>query len=420
VRPAPRSRLFTLLALAICAACSGRDAVRASGVQRVLTEFPEIPAWTAAPDLRIDANAEDLVPIKLLLVASDRRMFVSQWQDSRMLIFDSSGKRIGAAGRRGQGPGELPGKEFMETAGAGLLHDTLWISDDSRRAQLFTSDGRFLRSTPRLRLVFPPADKLAKLPFTTRFSIRAVYGDGFLVERSNISGWESVPRDSAALLRVTENGMIESLVRYRPGRDNELIEQREGTTGGVVFVIPFYPRSLYDLAPNGDRSIVIRTSVLSSEGGTFHLTLLGAFGDTLVSRTYPFEGLPITQRMIDSALGPRSMPSRPNRDPELARWKSVAHEQLWTEARELIPPSAPQVIRVELGLDDTIWLQLRSEANGQRWLILDGVGDPIGMLGLPIGSQVHQAARDAVWAVEKDADDVESVVRYRIRPANQR
>ena len=69
---------------------------------------------------------------------------------------------------------------------------------------------------------------------------------------------------------------------------------------------------------------------------------------------------------------------------------------------------------VALGLDNTVWLAMRTEAAGTRYLVMNDRGDPIGSLLLPPRSRLLQATARRVWLSVTDADGLASVVRYRL------
>jgi hypothetical protein len=60
---------------------------------------------------------------------------------------------------------------------------------------------------------------------------------------------------------------------------------------------------------------------------------------------------------------------------------------------------------------------LRPIAQGRPWLILDERGGDIGRVLLPTAVQrIAEAERNRIWVIERNADNVPSVVRYRIEP----
>ena len=140
------------------------------------------------------------------------------------------------------------------------------------------------------------------------------------------------------------------------------------------------------------------------------MTVFRAMGDTVFSRRYPFRGVPIPKRAVDSALA-AFVPSsgRPTEGPPDApqKWQAMARDRM---SSWYIP-----VETVTLGLDQTIWVGMRLTEAGRAYLILNGRGDPIGSLLLPRSSRLRQANASHVWVTETDDDGLTSVVRYRIQ-----
>ena len=78
------------------------------------------------------------------------------------------------------------------------------------------------------------------------------------------------------------------------------------------------------------------------------------------------------------------------------------------------PASYPPVKRLLIGIDGTIWLEMETAALGHRWHVLNAKGDVVGQVNLAQNVELKAASRGAVWGVEKDQDDLESVVRYKV------
>ena len=79
-----------------------------------------------------------------------------------------------------------------------------------------------------------------------------------------------------------------------------------------------------------------------------------------------------------------------------------------------VAPFLRPVFRSMLGLDHTIWIELRPDAAGRHWMVLSPTGDPIGRVTLPPTFFFRVGTRMALWGTEEDGDGIESVVRYRI------
>ena len=79
-----------------------------------------------------------------------------------------------------------------------------------------------------------------------------------------------------------------------------------------------------------------------------------------------------------------------------------------------LPPMLPPILSVLNGEDGTIWLRLRAEVEGRRYVVLDSDGEPIGQVHTPRGVSVRAVQRDRVWGVLADSLGIESLLRYRV------
>jgi hypothetical protein len=141
-----------LVAATFAAAPLGAQAVRDSaGVQIVTNESPLLApgrAWRVDPDptVRIggaDAGADSLYEFSLIMGVSrlsDGRIAVGVQGSSVVRFFDPSGRFVGSAGRRGQGPGE-----FAQLLGMSAIRgDTLFVKDVAE-IEVFSGRGEWVR-----------------------------------------------------------------------------------------------------------------------------------------------------------------------------------------------------------------------------------------------------------------------------------
>ena len=104
-----------LVGLSIFAGC---------GQSQEIQEPSAFQPLVAHEDLLIDGYDADFVPIYVIAVSPDERIFVRQWQDYSVRVFDADGADLGRIGRQGEGPGE-----FSRVNDLGFVHDTLWVAD---------------------------------------------------------------------------------------------------------------------------------------------------------------------------------------------------------------------------------------------------------------------------------------------------
>ncbi|HEX6049946.1 MAG TPA: 6-bladed beta-propeller [Gemmatimonadaceae bacterium] len=368
---------------------------------------PSGPRAPLVEEVRLSGVDEEFSTIdpNFVHVASDGRMLIWDASTSQVLIFSAAGKRIATFGRRGQGPGE-----FGRTVTGGWLADTLWIYDVGlRRFTLVGPDNSLLRVQP-----FQPAAQHAQAAATTlggpmvRVTPVSLYHDGMLasvlVRGPQAQGGPSGRPLPSRYVVLSGSGELMRVVGVPPENGAAIrapIRPAAAPAGAVTFVgatLPgggTPPRAETAVAPHGRRFAFVETNLKRGGGGTFALTVLRPTGDTVFARTYAFDRIPMSKRVEDSIV------------------VSLAPE-LRDSARTRMNGQFSPVTAVVLGLDDSIWLQTHETAAGVPCTMLDDRGQPVLTVVLPRRTELVQAKRGMVWAVQRNTDDVPSVVRYRV------
>jgi hypothetical protein len=376
-----------------------------AGVACADTSEPPTPATipTLVEDLRLDADAENFSSVSRVLVGSRGEIVVPLWQDAQIRMYDSTGKRIAAVGRRGPGPGE-----FESIGPMGWSADTLWVSEIQRRRFTYIApDGTILRhgTLPGpLAMVTPftPAAGLGML------WIEAIYPDGSMLGngssmRVNAKGRREV--GAPFFLGISRTGEWRPLLTLPPGED----ERWHMVAGGLGRAVPFAAAPVVVIASDGRRIAFLTTEITSDAGGTYTLSVFRDTGDTMFVRSYPFVGTRIPQAAKDSAVAAEA--PRPG---EVTEGPGNLTAQFQRLARERMPPVYAPVRSLVFGLDETIWITLRDSGDVRRTLVLDGRGDQVGTVTTSTRTTIRQASTSHVWATEVDDDGLASVVRYRV------
>jgi hypothetical protein len=170
--------------------------------------------------------------------------------------------------------------------------------------------------------------------------------------------------------------------------------------------LPLRARPIYRIAHDASRVVYLTTHVDGVHGGRLRLTIVNPGGDTLVDREYPFVGEPIPERVRDSVVARALATTRSANPQHNAEWRALAPKRT--------QPVWPPVQSIIVGRDETIWLGIRATGALRTWIALDGAGTPIGTLQLPAAAELHVAERATLWGIIEDADDLPSVVRYRV------
>ena len=354
-------------------------------------------------ELRLNATAEDFSVLGRIIVGAHGEIIIGFPQDGHFRIYDSTGKRIATAGRKGQAPGE-----FQFVGNLGLKADTIWAEDaESRRRNYFTPAGVFLRTEN------PLPGELSKASFLTpsqgfRFIIAAaVHPDGSMLA----SGQPVQPAGSRGpsrgrtFLSIDTSGKIRELVQGPSSEDPRWMMQ----TAQLGRPIPFagWPHTTF--TRDGSRFAFVETE-MDDAGGKYKVSVFRSNGDTVFIREYPFIGTVIPQSERDSAAN-----AEIRDDGSPSEGPSDLDQRFKRMALEKMPRIYAPLQGVLLGNDNTTWLVLRDSAQLRRYIVLDSVGTQLGVITLSTRNRIRQATATHIWVTELDDADLASIVRYRVR-----
>ena len=365
-----------------------------------------VERWSLVPDLRIGSvNAPDysLTEVLDLEIGSEGEIYVLQWGEQTIHVFDRAGKFLRVIGRRGEGPGE-----FFSLAQLGWKGDTLWVQDPlANRVSLFHPSGKFLTSisfTASLK-----SDRFLSVP------PGALLANGSLVSKPGTSAQlvaEGVVK-RVPLVRLSRTGeVIDTLVLLSVGNTTLMIRD-PATPRRVSFGFqPLSDESLWEVAPDGSSIVVVERPAAERKGPAFfRVTKLDAQGDTLLSRRYSYTPRPLTEEVVDRVTNEWVDEKMSMSNPPSSR---AAAERLFRTALYRPAYHSP-VTKLVMGRDGTIWLR-REDVGDDRvvWNVLDKRGNVVAVLITRQKLRLFQADRDQIWGVENDELDVPYVVRYRI------
>ena len=373
---------------AICLACTEAvDDPAHSGAAEGDSE------WELVEDLRLDPNAEDFSVVSRVRVGPEGQILVVEPQDSRVRIYDPTGTPVVTIGRRGEGPGE-----FQHVGPVFWAADTLVVWDmELARGTYLLMDGTLIRTEAARFFGAQPDASEADTTYALFIPIAmdavgAKLGEAFVIASPGGRRW-----GEPVVLRVSRDG--EPRVVATPPNDEHWMV----VVGGLGNPVPFVFRPRGDFAPDGSRFLFM-TADQSTLDPTYSLTLVRPAHDTVFSRSYPYPGEPIPDSAMDRGIA------------EMVPESNLAR-RFRARARELAPLVYPPA-DVTLGLDGTIWVELRRTEGGTPVDVLSESGDPIGSLLLPARSRIQQASMTHLWVTERDPLDLTSVVRYRVIRGN--
>lgn len=359
-----------------------------------------LPRLRLVEDLRLDADAEDFSVVNRVVVGPHGRMAVPLPQDLAIRLYDATGRRVAAVGRRGGGPGE-----FRHLGAMTWLGDTLVVDDQrQRRATYIDANGNVL-GTFRLPAPFveTPAGSGASDSLFHFFITHAASPTGALlgIARVSVRGVRTRVMPTALVL-LSRDGVARTIATPPQYADERWTITINGLSNRVPFA--FQPQIVF--AADGSR-FAFMTADQGSRESTYSVEVFDAGGDTVFARRYPFRGIPIPASAADSAI--RAMAPRPE-----LREAGSNPARFQAAARQRMPAVYAPVEQLLLALDGTTWITQGAAGAEREVVILDALGTPTASVLLPPRTRVQQATATHVWVTESDSLGLTSVVRYRI------
>ena len=402
-----------LVVLALCGGgCvpseSGRSASDDPAAPRWL-RAEDVAEWSAELELRIgslDDPDYSLTSVRSLEVAADGTMYTLHTMEQVVRMFAADGSLKALIGGRGSGPGE-----FQNAAAMGWVADTLWVLDFRGYGfSQFTPNGEFIGSfsvpygsIEGLLAIQPP--RAVGLLFDG-----TVHGEppAFSHQVADGTLTHHVP------MLMTRDGRVTDTVPSIPfGRNQWAISDPDDSgPGGLFSRQPFGDGPLWSFVPR-ERALIMldRTAPSSRDDATLRVSKLTFSGDTVFSRTYRFEPVPVRSEEVDSLLDERGLMMAE----QGIFGVTAARGREWAALTLYQPAFKPGAVRMVLGRDGSIWLSPGPDGTGRDdWVVLDPAGEPIGRLKLPSGLQVFVVDPPQLWASQRDELDVPYVVRFRI------
>lgn len=362
---------------------------------------------TITRDLKIDATTYDFSAGLQVDVGRDGTIAVTQPQDHKIVFFDAKGALLGSIGRSGEGPGE-----FRDLGNHGWYADTFWVLDVSaRRTSLIAPQQKFLRTVPwPVALKLSPTDS-AGLPAYGGLAPYAVISGGRII--TTLGKLTTVPRPSwypadqsgLPIVVASATGMFQKLLGFTPtGETCAIVISGTGTIGR-----PFCAPQLSTFSRDGSWIGMVQQATATGTTGEFHVTVLGTSGDTAFRKTFRYTTTAITRHISDSVIEASIK--------LMGGYTGSLRPQLADAMRSAkIPASYAPVKRLIVGRDGTVWLEMQSLKAENSWRVLTAKGEVIGDLTVPNNVSLAAVSRSAAWGIERDQDDLQSVVRYKVGP----
>jgi hypothetical protein len=351
-----------------------------------------LQTWTLEPELRLGALDGPYAFAALgPVVVSPRtgNVFVGE-SPGHILAFDSTGKKLSAFGRVGDGPGEFRNPADIYWSDGHIVA----FDAGSNRVSWFTEGGELVES----RRIEPDPHSGAgmhALPWAP-LGGRAFVG----VVRQELPDGKLLQLH-VRLLRMDGSGN-DSILDQFPEVGRHL-----HTANGIWHPIPMVPGSLFAADPRGSSVVVVHQyAPQSDDAGMFRVRKVGGDGRLAFSRTYRYTPSPIPDGYVE----------------DLVEKQHDAMQRLGLSAREevhlinrYIPDFLTPIGDVRVGVDGSIWLKRQTEdTDSASWWVLDQGGDLIAQLHPPQGIRIRHVDAETVWGIELDSLGVNYLVKYGI------
>ena len=353
------------------------------------------PTWTMQPDLRIGGEAEgptNFVDIRGIALTRTGNIFVLEFKEQELRVFNAKGGFLRRAGRRGAGPGELSNANGI-TVGA---DDVVWMNDQANsRFSMFRADGTFLKQ------VQIPIGGYAYIWHGSVVAPDRILDDlGVSIPTSKTDPATGRPVFDYRLRFITAAGKADTIPYPRcPGvpqsAPSTLVFGRPGQRGQAYVSLPFQPRQ--------QLAFTRQATVWCTPSDQYRL-LTGPVGGTLrevVHREFP--AIQVTDE---------------ERRHELIRIDSARtkYGTLVSGDPSAIPHVKPAIAQIFADDQGRAWVRRNGvaedrpvfevyEASGRQVATVESKG--------PVGDQVAITG-NLMLTVVTDRDDVPFVVRYRI------
>jgi len=350
-------------------------------------------------ELRLVAATEDFSAIRRVSVNRRGSIAVPLPQEFQIRSYDSTGRRTGAIGRKGAGPGE-----FQDVSAVSWVGDTLFVFDMGlHRVSYFGPDNRLLRTVAIPRGLNLTAKTSATDSTIWGFSPFAAFANGEMIGEARLNIGRTSESSRNVLVAQSSRNTFR-LIATPPSYDDERWMMWYSGFGNTV---PFVLQPQVRWASDGSK-IAFLTADQRTNVGKFFVAVHDSGGKLLYEKSFSYRGIPIPGSVADSAIN-ASFPLR------VAVLEGPPNSQWQTLAKKRMPATFSLVERIVIGGDGRTWLTLRATPSGQEVVVLDARGAPSAVVSLPRNARIEQTDASQIWVTQRDGDGLPSVVRYRMR-----
>lgn len=410
------ARAFVFLGFVLSISCGSEAAVVESSaglttvidstkpdslIARTAGAVPDAAVRTVIEELRIQPDAEDTSSFSEVYefdVARDGRMYVFDYPGRRLFLIGADGGVQKVVGRKGGGPGEFEGDNGMVVLRDGRL---AILDAQNARLNFFSADGEFQTSW-----VVPSG-------FSTSNGLRTDSSGTLYLVRPVTPRREGEILGRLGLVRLAEGGSWrDSLVA--PDLPVNRVVYTASKDGGTSATSAIHSaRFLWGWHPHG--------YFVSTATQKYEVEISAPGRGIRIVRDAPEVPVPDDERAWNQDVITRSMRGT---DPEW-RWQGPE-----------IPRVKAPIAGLHIARDGRIWVAVSMPSDripdAERGPVREGRPAPplyrdrtayevfsptgvfLGRVQMPGSATFMEADGDKLWVLERDADDMPGVVRYRV------
>ena len=370
-------------------------------IARTAGAVPDAAVRSVIEELRVQPDAEDTSSFSEVYefdVARDGRMYVFDYLGRRFFVFGADGGIQKVVGRKGGGPGEFEGDNGMVVLRDGRL---AILDAQNARLNFFSGDGEFQSSW-----VVPSG-------FSTNNGVRTDTSGTVYLVRPVTPSREGEILGRLGLVRLADGGKwLDSLVA--PDLPLNRVTYTASKGGGTSATSAIHSaRFLWAWHPHG--------YFVSSATQKYEVEISAPGRGVRIVRDAPDVPVPDDERAWNQEGITRSMRGT---DPE------------WQWRGPEIPRVKAPISGLHIARDGRIWVAVSMPSvripDAERGPVMEGRPVPplyrdrtayevfsprgvfLGRVQLPGSGMFMEADGDKLWVLERDADDMPGVVRYRL------
>lgn len=335
----------------------------------ISTTIPNVSFERVATVGGIDAPESDILLTVLEVDEDDDgNGYILNHGLKQLVVVDGEGEHLRVIGGEGQGPGE-----FVSPGSMAISDPYIYVLDPPsfRISRFALSNGDFVDNIPlNEEFGFPR-------------KVRSGNDDLVYVEFQPIPG--TTANSTPAIARLSmEAESVAPIVRFEPVPRIEVTELVQGRRITRFIDAPYAPKLVWDVAPDG--------SILFGDGHEYEVFRADGREVGTVFRL-DRRAEPVEQEDIRSFF---------------ERNEALSQSESGVE----FPDTKPFFSDLRAGRDSLVWIRLPNEAFGQhRWEVRSLSGDEKGGVILPRRARLAGVSSNALYLVQIDAHDIESVVK---------